>query len=330
MNDFYSEDADRAFTLEIAKYNALSKTEKKHFRKQIVERTLILIYEIPLRFLFATEDQAVDIFLEANDEVDRIIENFRLCGITFNNYLIQVCRYKLLTELRKERERKLAEDSYLAEEEHLYRIDNDESQYGDSKALHSGIERPEVCNMSLKELFEYIAGHRDATDQSTIESENRLQEYLAGRISRRRFLIFLLYLPETETEELINDFSRVLDIDYKVIAQFFILKNSELNDHYIAREKSLMIASHHWNTIQKLRRALYSETDDEKADALRKKIQKVSRCHISRCKTASKALSGMTHQQISEMLGIPRSTITQSIGKVKERLAEIADDIIPE
>ena len=329
MNDFYSEEADKAFTIEIANYNSLSGREKSNRRKEIVERTKILLYEIPIRYLFATEDQAISVFLEIHDEIDNIIANFRLCGITFNSYLTQICRYRLLTEFKKERKREFEEASFLAEEEHLYKVRSNESFIDDCKQeLHHGLERPEVQNMNLKDLFEYIILNRDGIYTYKAQCEEELNKLLSIKANRKRFLILLLYIPETETKELINSFSEVLDLDYKVIAQFFVLKNSELDEHYAIRDKALKTAARHWNTIQNLNRALYNETDEEAISSIQNKLEKVCQCHIKRCEIANEALSGMTQPQISELLGIPRSTVAQSITKIRKELTEIADDII--
>ncbi len=331
MNDFYSNEADKDFTIKIANYNTLSSKEKSARRKEIVERTKILLYEIPIKYLFATEDQAINVFLEMHDEIDNIIANFRLCGVTFNNYLIQICRYRLLSEFKKERQREFEEASFLAEEEHLYQIREEEPLIEDEKQeLHHGLNRPEVQNMNLKDLFEYIVRNKDEICTYKAECEEELNKLLSIKTNRKRFLILLLYLPETETKELINGFSKVLDLDYKVLARFFILKNTELDAHYITRDKALKTAARHWNTIQKLKRALYNETDEDIISSIQDKLSKVCKCHIKRCEIANAALSGMTQPQISEILGIPRSTVAQSIMQIRKELTEIADDIITE
>lgn len=322
MINYYSEKEDRAFTLRVAKYNSLDDKGKEEMREEIVNRTYLLLYEIPIKYLYTSTDVAADIFLETQKEVDDIIASFRICGITFNRYLTQICRYKLLSKLRKDRERQLIEDSMiLKEDEPLYYTEANE-KYRDT---HSGKERPEIESLTLPELFLYIIKSEDGLFESNSEKEKELHKYLKNKIARKRFLLYLLSLPATEDEAMISNFARVLDIDYKVLAQFFIHKHTNLNDQYEERLKAHNIAMRHWITITRLHRTLNTAPPDECRE-IEKRLEKLEKCHRQRIKILHKTYGGMTQKEIADTLNLSRATVSLDIMRTKRKLIEIADE----
>ncbi len=322
MINYYSEKEDRAFTLKVAKYNSLDEAEKEEMREEIVNRTYLLLYEIPIKQLYTSTDAAADIFLEAQAEIDDIISNFRICGITFNKYLTQVCRYKLLNKLRKDRERQLIEDSMCLKEcEALYYTEAEERQ----RVAHYGKQRPEVEALTLPELFVYIIKSDDGLFESNSEKEKKLHKYLKNKIARKRFLLYLLSLPATEDEDMISNIARVLDIDYKVLAQFFIHKHTNLNDQYENRLKAHNTAMRHWITITRLNKALNTAPPEE-CNVIEKKLLKLKRCHQGRINMLKKTYGGMSQRDIADSLNMSRSTVSLDILRTKRKLIEIADE----
>jgi len=322
MINYYSEKEDKAFTLRVAKYNSLDEEGKEEMREEIVNRTYLLLYEIPIKHLYTSADTAADIFLESQAEIDDIIANFRICGITFNKYLTQICRYKLLNKLRKDRERQLIEDSVCVKEsEPLYYTEREEK----CREAHSGRQRPEIESLTLPELFVYIIKSDDGLFESDSEKERALHRYLKNKIARKRFLLYLLSIPATEDESMISNFARVLDIDYKVLAQFFIHKHSNLNEQYENRLKAHNTAMRHWITITRLNKALNTAPPDECRE-IEKKLEKLRRCHKVRIDMLKRTYGGMSQRDIADSLNLSRSTVSLDILRTKRKLLEIADE----
>lgn len=323
MINYYTEEEDRAFSLKVAKYNSLTNEEEKmQMREEIVSRVYLLLYEIPIRYLYASTDSAADIFIDSQSEVDDIISSYRVCGITFNRYITQVCRFKLLNRLRKKRQRQLAEDSlYLSETEAPYYIELNEPK----NPIHEGIEREGIEALTLPELFDYIVSENDGIFESNNEKEKELHRYLQRRSARRHFLQYLLYIPQVEDENMISNLARVLDVDYKVLAEFFIHKHNRLDKAYEARLKTQSIIAKHWILINKLNRTLLTTRDDKEQQKIRKHIDKLNHCQQQRVEALKKSYHGMTQTDISEMLEMKKGTVSQSIKAIKKKLELIAE-----
>ena len=300
MLRLFSEAEDRRFSRMVLRYNALEEGsgEREALEQQIWERTKVLLYMIPQRNLYLSAEDSSSFFMYMLDDVDRIIRDFRATGLSFNGYLTQICRYRCRGYMKLKASRELTERALI---------------YSDMTIYDSHV---------AERLFERIVA-ADGPEIAATGPERKLQEILHDKVSRRRFLTLLLSLPETETTAFIAGVSRVLRIDGRLVSRFYLLRHERLSGNEEERDKAEESAGRYWKTLARLRQAIALETDMDKIDRLNAAYGRTRDIYFKRRAQVMKARKGMTQKEISELLGLPRSTISNDICRMKEMLKAI-------
>ena len=319
MLRLFSEAEDRRFSRMVLRYNALEEGsgERDALEQQIWERTKVLLYMIPQRNLYLSAEDSSSFFMYMHDDVDRIIRDFRATGLSFNGYLTQICRYRCRGYMKLKASRELTERALIYSDMTIY----------DSHVAERTVEyRSERCRgleiTNLRVLFERIVA-ADGPEIAATGPERKLQEILHDKVSRRRFLTLLLSLPETETTAFIAGVSRVLRIDGRLVSRFYLLRHERLSGNEEERDKAEESAGRYWKTLARLRQAIALETDMDKIDRLNAAYGRTRDIYFKRRAQVMKARKGMTQKEISELLGLPRSTISNDICRMKEMLKAI-------
>ncbi len=322
MLRLFSEAEDRRFSRMVLRYNALEEgsEERGAMENAIQERAKVLLYMIPQRNLYLSAEDSSAFFMYMLDDVERIIRDFRASGLTFNGYLTQICRYRCKGYMKQKASRELTERALLYSDMTIY----------ESHAAEKAIEyRNERCSgleiTDLKVLFERIVA-ADGPEIAAAGSERELQEMLHDRVTRRRFLALLLSLPETETSSFIAGVSRVLRVDGRLISRFYLLRHEQLSGNEKEKEKAEESAGRYWKTLARLRQAIALETDRDKLDRLNTAYGRTRDIYFKRRKLVMKARKGMTQKEISDLLGLPRSTVSNDICRMRDMLRKIGHD----
>ena len=102
MNRFFTADADRYIGKKVLEYNnAESEEERLRLESFVKERTGILLYLIPQRNLYISEEDLSGFYLDVVKDMDRIIGSFAISGSSYIAYLTQICRYRCMRYIRK-------------------------------------------------------------------------------------------------------------------------------------------------------------------------------------------------------------------------------------
>ena len=319
MHKLFDDGEDRAFSRTVLRYNSMAEgsLEKLELENKVRERTKLLLYLIPQRNLFLRQEDASAFFMDILRDIDRIIDSFRVSRLTFNGYLTQICRYRCRGYMKLKASRELTERALIYSDMTIY----------DSHVAERTVEyRSERCRgleiTNLRVLFERIVA-ADGPEIAATGPERKLQEILHDKVSRRRFLTLLLSLPETETTAFIAGVSRVLRIDGRLVSRFYLLRHERLSGNEEERDKAEESAGRYWKTLARLRQAIALETDMDKIDRLNAAYGRTRDIYFKRRAQVMKARKGMTQKEISELLGLPRSTISNDICRMKEMLKAI-------
>lgn len=322
--DYFSTEEDLAFSDMVISYNQMKEDGKddESLHSFIVDRINILIYLIPIRNLFLDYDEATDIYMELNDNIEKIISSYRVSTSSFNSYLTQVCRYKALSiAVKNRKEQQLVQDSWYydhIELEDNYAVDEvlceNESYYG--------TPRPEVRLMDLSLLCKFIIDNCDGRCMKLEEKERKLKCALKDKKNRKALLVFLLSIPCSPSAYLVSELAKVLDLDSLVIARLFELKYDALSDKHSRNEEEYKKGIKHWKIMMQLTRAINLECDDIVRQGLMERYEKTAFCHAKRMRKASKA-KGMTQSEIASALKVHRSSITKQMQSAKRMLSII-------
>ena len=326
-NRLFKEEEDIAFTAMVLEYNRMKQQgdEGSSFislENKVRERTSLLLYLIPMRNLYLRKEEAGGFFLDIQKDIDWIISSFRISGLTYNMYLSQICRYRVMRYTKRNHNRKNMDRAISFSDPTIYEYPVKE------KCVPYQCKAEDVSDMDLAGLSKHIIHAQDKGIMVLSEAERKLSELLRRTIKRRQFISYLLSLPETETPGFIAGVSRLLRNDISTISRFYTLRHEYLAEN---NEKTLttleLIASRHWKVMMKLRRAIWLEADEEKRNILLDKYMKLSNIYNRRREQIAKAHGGLSHREISDLLGISRSTVTYDIQAMRKALERISESV---
>ncbi len=318
----FTESEDRAFTELVLEYNSLNREDNEtryiELENKVRERTALLLYLIPMRNLYLREEDAGGFFLDIQKDVNYIISSFRISGLSFNSYLTQVCRYRVLRYTKRKLRSRSMERAMLFSDMTIHES-NTAERCSEYHAPHK-----DVSAMDFREITKHMIKTQSSILLVRNDAEKALSEMLKSQIKRRQFVAFLLSLPETETPGFIAGISRLMRIDIETCSRFYTLRHEYLfTSNGRILENLEAVAGRHWNMMVRLRKAIWIEGDAEKKSELFAKYRKLEEIYNKRRAEIARAHSGMTHKEIAALLGVSRSTITYGINSMKETLENI-------
>ncbi len=323
MNNYFSKEADRRISEMVIRYNLLDdgNVEKLGLENLITERTRILLYLIPLRNSFIAEEDLSGFFLDVMKDAARFITSYTISGTSYIAYLTEICRYRCLRYMRKKQKEASTEEAVLFSDTSIYERPHElmEPEYG-----YSASADPGYLELDLPALIKAMIAGRGKSYAPLREGESRLAEALGERLWRKRFMELLLYLPQSETRSTIAGLSRVLYIDGCIINRFFQLKAGYLAESSGNVSRLEELSSRYWVIAARIQHALPMETDPEKRAILEDSLKRAEELYRKRFSELRKARRGLSQSQIAELMGLPRSTVSFDLAKMRELLSSIA------
>lgn len=322
-NHYFSVSEDQAFSAVVLRFNAMKAEEDPAgyaaMENRIRERTSVLLYLIPMRNLYLPREDAGEFFLDIQKDLSWIIRSFRISGLTYNSYLTQICRYRVMRFMRKKAKEKNLDTGILFSDMTIHEPHTSEP------CIPYYAKHADVSSMDLPELSRHIIRNHNPSMLVMNDKEKELTQLLQRPIKRRQFISFLLSLPETETPGFIAGVSRLLRIDIDTASRFYTLRHEALQSRNGAMIESLeMTAGRHWIVLVRLSRAINVESSPDKRNELEEKYRKLSRIYMRRRKDIARAHCGLTHKAIGDLLGISRSCVSHDISVMRSALERIS------
>ena len=319
MNRYFTAEADALIGRKVLEYNrAETDAERLGLEAFIKERTGILLYLSPRRNLSIGEEDLSGFYLDVVKDMDRIIGAFSISGTSYIAYLTQICRYRCMRYMRKKERNTQTEIALIRSDPSLYEY----PLLSEPMKPYSAEVSKDADRMDLKGIIGYIIG-RHGEGPSGNEQENALADLLGDSVSRRRFIEFLLHLPQVENASFISGVSRVLRVDLRVVSRFYELRRAELSGNDEAIESAEAIAARYWKIIANLRHAITNESDPEKLKELAEAAERTEMIYRRRLMLIKHAKRGFSHTMIARLFGMPRSTVSNDISRIKEMLSGI-------
>ena len=327
--EYCTTEEDEKFSQTVIRFNnTTDEKERAKIQEEIRRRTKIIIYRMSRDNLHLSPDEASNIFLEMNDELDRIISQYKVSGATFNQYIRQLCIYRSRRLRRNHSDKAIWENQFLMEEGALvmgdsYEYDcifDDNERYG----APSYDALMKYRDYSFKELYEHIVKDKSRPDHPLYNKyERKLREALDNKTARKRFLVFMLTMPiEVHSPDSL-DIARVLKADESAIVKLMELKSVRVG-YKIEKENEIMArANMHWRIMARLKTNLAVEHDEKKRKSLMDHYQTHVRCHRDRMMEVRKLERGMTRSEIAQALNISRSSITDAMRSTSNLLEKI-------
>lgn len=329
MNSNYlSREEDTVFSEKVITFNRTPENlQNNEERSLIKERTKILIYKIATELLHLSRDEASSVYVDMNRDLDTIITSYRVSAASYNQYIRQLCQYRIRRLRREQCESDLWEDAFLMEESYTltYNLTADHLEMPIEKKEYPPPESNfSYSTMNILSIYEYIVQNRDNIRYPLYnEKEKKLKRSLEDAKVRKRFLMLLLFVPKESDGTDSFDLARVLQTNERAVVRFLELKDEKLSEDRSRHQDALERANKHWRIMARLRKNISYETNVSRRKALQDQYQTQVRCHRNRMEEAKKAVRGMSRTEIAYTLGVSRTTVSNSIEKITELLKEI-------
>ena len=328
MTEYFTKEADRAISSLVIRYNSLDESDDEKLRLEniITERTRVLLYLIPLRACFIAEEDLSGFLLDVMKDIGRFISSYSISGTSYIAYLTQICRYRCMRYMRDKEKAERLESAMLHSEITVY---DQPHALREKDRAYVGKFRPDYLEMDLRSLINAMIRNPKGECGRCSAVERTLGDALSARIDRRRFIEFLLYLPQSESPSFIAGVSRVMRVDGAVISRFFYLRSQYLDTDKEAISKLERVAGRYWTLINSIQQSICYETDTEKLRLLRSSLERISELHRRRRADLMKARRGLSQGQISKLLGIPRTTVSFDLGRMRQLLHDLQEENQP-
>ena len=327
--DYLSREEDIRFSKTVIDFNTLGEEADEKSRIEIRERTKLLIYIVSRDILHLSYDDASSVFLELEEELDKIIASYKVSNATFNQYLKQLCQYRCRRMKQKKYQNALWENAFFMEEAKynargLGDVEFLEIQKKEqSKSLR--IQQDIYAEFDMKGIIEFISRNKNVPDYPIYNRmELKLRKALDNNTSRKRFLIFILTLPRNSEGFDSYDIARVMQTDELAISHLLLLKDEALGFQEEKIREIQSRASKHWRIMAKLIANINLESDEEKKRILRDHYQTQVICHKKNVREIKRASAGMSRSTIATVIGVSRSSVSIAIKEISSLLEIIA------
>lgn len=330
--DYFSDEEDAKFSELIVSYNKMREegNEDKKLMEFIKERVSLLLYMIPINYLFSDHDEAADIYIDLYKKIEYIVHTYRVTGVSFNRYLTQICRNKAYNQEKDWRKKDQIEKDViyydLCTMENYAYLDT----YAKEDTMHYGIPRPEAELLDMSSLARFIINNRDiyeGEEPDLSDEELELYHLLEKGRNRKSLLIYLMNLPDSPTPDLISSISKAYSLDSLVFCHFFRLKADLLSKQTLKREDHYLKGIRHWKLMMSLSHAMNLEVDEEKIKGLQDKYDKLAICHEERMNKA-RAKRGLTQNEIADIFGECRANVGSNLMKARNMLKGIVEGVV--
>lgn len=327
--DYLSREEDERFSKTVIDFNSSGIDANEKLKHEIRERTKLLIYIVSRDILHLSYDDASSIFLEMEEELDKIIASYKVSNATFNQYLKQLCQYRCRRMKHKKYHNTLWENAFFMEEAKYNARFPDDVEFLEIQKR----EKPESLTINediysefdIKGIFDFISRHKNVPDYPIYNKmEVKLRKSLETTAARKRFLIFILTLPRKSEGFDSYDIARVMQTDELAINRFLALKDEALGFQEEKIREIQSRASKHWRIMAKLIANINMENDEEKKRKLRDHYQTQVVCHKNNMKEIKKASCGMSRTSIATSLEVSRSSVSIAIKETSTLLEIIA------
>lgn len=327
MYKYLEKEEDEYFSKVVRRVNSIEdEKEREEKRKDLFERTSLLIYYLTKERMYLGDDDAVEIYLICQNELEDIISGFKISGSSFNSYLLQVVRYRLRRIKREKTLNSLYDYEYRREDI------NDGLIISDSLNLKYEEEEKEILqigdfsSLSFKETVTYIVenGNRYDLVPNTRE-EKTLSSMLENKRNRECLVVLISSLPKESTIVRTENFSRVFHTDEGAFIRLLSLCDSFLARTNERKEKFLSIASKHWRLMCVIRSEMERAESDKERKMLSENYNTQVRLHQESLKKAEAISSSVSRQILADELGYKATKIDYLERKGRELLSSVLE-----
>ncbi len=327
MEDLFSHESKKELTRLALHYNRMEdSSERESIREYLLKKIELLIYFIPLRQSYLTEEEITEFYLAQRDHALSMLECYVISKRSFTDYLSQVLRKRarifMLKKYQDEKMDMVANSAYLwGSDESVYLSDIEES-YSVDDGAHS-CQSNEFKDYTFEEICSFLISARKETNEyeDLNESEKEIIKILSYKKDRKDFVLLLLYAPLSTLNMRTREIARFLSAPEDAVEKFLEEKHLFCSSKRDKREKIREVAIRHFRSLVRLNFDYTSyKIDDDGQKEVSDHAQRVNKSYQKRIKQMRNMNRGLTQGEISRLIKVTRSSVSQSIKCICEKL----------
>ena len=244
----------------------------------------LYVYDFPRRTKYWDQDRCSDFFVFVHPRLKKMADSFVFSGTPFEAYLNVTLKHQMNSFLRKMKEKELKESLFC-------------------RMCASGSLEDEGSFYKIYDTFNYEVREKDSTYRSRI----------AHVRMKKRLLFVALSNPYVLDDNLIAQVSDVTGYSADCISRTCKAVKEKIQEKRESLQHMRENRNGYYFQILVIQSRIMDETDSDKRIWLEEEIQRL-RLRIERIskKITAKASCLVSHQDLAQVLGIPKGTIDYS------------------
>lgn len=291
-------------------------------KREIME----LLYTIPSTLRILDAEDCCEFLFYCLSAIDNLIAGYEEGKLSFVGFLTEVVRkrvrYFLCEQQKKEQKLLLLHRSeFFAQESGEIGLESAEPPI-----VYTFKGMPTVDITSLPSLFKSLLSKRTPSAYPIRKELEELKTVLTSGVNRKRMLITLTITPSLYAHHLLEELSSLLLYDLTDLCRYLNTASLALHSKETIKKDFEQTCTRHFRRLLEIEQALENESDDDKKRkliALREWTQEKYQKKIAKLRSFEQSLS---HRQVSELLQIPKGTVSSSVFHIKKLLHSYIDE----
>ena len=306
---------------------AYQEQKDARLHRELTAQIMELIYTIPAQLKILTKEDCCDFLFYCLSSIDTLIASFEVGKLSFLGFLTEVIRrrvaYFISERSRKERQMKLLQTAEVTYQ--------DDGMYGgfetvEPEVMYTFSSLPHTSISSLPTLFQSLLCTEVAQTYPIRSELEPLRMLLTTAVNRKRMLITLTITPALYAHHLLEELSSLLLCDLKELCCYLNTASLAIQSKEAQRIKFEATCSRHFRRLLEIDYEIEHEPFESRREELfrlREWTNEKYRKKVAKLRTMEQSLS---HSQVSELLNIPKGTVSSAVHHIKKLLATYIDE----
>lgn len=322
---------------EIVRFNSLPERRRSgEEHEALIRLTEELMYTVPVEKGYLEKKEAAEFFLTEKKNAGRIMDAYRISQLPYSEYIAQVMRVRVRNYLIHKREaesdRERMDYDFVRNEPRSAVFDLESIYEDGTKEVGYPRKQDAPFATSLKESALLILHESEENRNADVDETlmiARMREKLDKRNKKLGLLAYLLKLPRGTGTNYVPYFSRILKVSEESLLEFLRLRDDETAYKEESRRRNLELSMKYYRLLLRLSTAYELASTAEERRKVLENETRLRRLHELKLNAVRRDNQGLSVRQISALLGLSRSTISDNMRCIETMLASSGAGDLP-
>ncbi len=294
---------------------------------QLTGEIMELLYTIPSTLKILEVEDCCEFLFFCLSAIDNLIDSYEEGKLSFLGFLTEVVRRRVKYFLSEQQEN----DQKLRLLHRSECVQFQSAEWGfeiaEPPPRYSFKTLPTASMNALPTLFATLLSQRKRSTIPIRPELEGLKKALANGVNRKRMLITITLTPSLYAHHLLEELSSLLLCDLKTLCRYLNTASLALHPKEAIKADFERTCNRHFRRLLEIEQALEEETVEYKKQeliVLRDWTQEKYQKQIEKLRSLEQ---GLSHRQVSELLNIPKGTVSSAVYHIKKLLHDYVDEM---